>query len=559
MIELNEMGNVVEFFRKIKGMIYWSKHTIKFFRQQNFIMAYAYSQTVLNNLQECLTKLPEDIFQIVYSNIFSAVHILSEAMEKRDETKMADIYQLEILPLLYEMLDVLCGESGNFLEDCWETIQEDYWKINQRVLEKKYPEIYNKLLECKDTIPDEYMVSLTRNGEGLLEITTEENGIVRINSACDPIQEAIMFAENCRGAEDYLVIGWGMGYHVWALLQQPLCKKVIVLENDIYPLAISCMYQNWIRTLEDERLSIVYCPESTEYFNCWNHALDNFKICIWYPSVKAMKDKFTREKLEEAKITLSSMENMASELNNNFERNMGKEDEEVSSLQKMFAGKTVIFIAAGPSLDENMEKIKQCDLSEYILVCVGKIAAKLIQKGIRPDYIIIIDAQAGTRWQINDIEECGVPLIYISTAACSVVGDYIGKRYIAFQEGFDKAEKYAKEHDYPLYQTGGSVATFALDLLIQFECSRIICIGLDMGYPGGQTHAAGVGNTLADKSSLYKIEGIGSKFVYTSRPLDMYRQWIEKRISTVKDIEIMNASRGARIHGMKEVKLEDIL
>lgn len=339
-------------------------------------------------------------------------------------------------------------------------------------------------MEYKDKIPDQYRLSLARNADILLEIETEDNGIVRMNSAYDPIYEAMVFAENYKDAEEYLVIGWGMGNHVWALLQQTSCKKVIVLENDIYQLAISCMYYDWTETLKDERLTIAYCEDSVEYFKYWNQALDKLKICIWYPSVRAMKNRFVREKLEAAKITLSSMENMENILSYNFKRNLEKGDEEVSALQKKFVGKSVLFIAAGPSLDKNIEGLKENDFSEYILVCVGKIAAKLIKEGIKLDYIVMIDADMGTRWQIQDIEECGAILIYISTVAYTVVEAYKGKHYIAFQEGFEKAEKYAKEHRYPLYQTGGSVATFALDLLVQFGCRRIICIGLDMGYPG---------------------------------------------------------------------------
>lgn len=74
-----------------------------------------------------------------------------------------------------------------------------------------------------------------------------------------------------------------------------------------------------------------------------------------------------------------------------------------------------------------------------------------------------------------------------------------------------------------------------------------------------ETHAAGVGSALVDKKNLYQVEGIESRYIYTSRPLDMYRQWIEKRISTVKDTEMINVSKGARIHGMKEMELEDVL
>lgn len=55
------------------------------------------------------------------------------------------------------------------------------------------------------------------------------------------------------------------------------------------------------------------------------------------------------------------------------------------------------------------------------------------------------------------------------------------------------------------------------------------------------------------------MEGIETEYIYTSRTLDIYRQWIEKRIRGVRGTEFINVSKGARIHGMKEEKLERIL
>ena len=43
--------------------------------------------------------------------------------------------------------------------------------------------------------------------------------------------------------------------------------------------------------------------------------------------------------------------------------------------------------------------------------------------------------------------------------------------------------------------------------------------------------------------------------MYTSKTLDMYRSWIEKRIASEKDTEFINTSKGAKIAGMKEKSL----
>ena len=67
-----------------------------------------------------------------------------------------------------------------------------------------------------------------------------------------------------------------------------------------------------------------------------------------------------------------------------------------------------------------------------------------MENKIKPDYIAVTDAKDSTRWQISGIEDCGIPLLYLSTAASNVVSSYTGKRYIAYQNGFEKAEKMAE-------------------------------------------------------------------------------------------------------------------
>lgn len=149
-------------------------------------------------------------------------------------------------------------------------------------------------------------------------------------------------------------------------------------------------------------------------------------------------------------------------------------------------------------------------------------------------------------------------MIYLSTVAAIVANEYESKRYIAYQEGMPEAEETAHKMGYTLYESGGSVATFAIDLGIRMHCKRIIVVGLDMGYPGEQTHAGGVGKKLVDTQNLRLVEGVGGRQVRTGKTLDIYRRWIERRIESETEIEWINASNGARIHGMKERTLEEI-
>lgn len=536
----------MELFEQTNELLHKVTETVYFLRKQNYFKAFESAKKVIDLLQVYLGNLQAENAK----EFLPVLGMALDAMEEQDGTKLADLYEEGLLPLLYQMQQRLFETSEELLKDCWGK--------NRRFLKERFPELYRQVLECRDNVPDKYQLSWAKTGDLVLDVDTG-HGIVRMDSMCDPWQEARLFTESSMEADGYLVLGFGMGYHVEFLLDQPTFGTVIVLENDLNQLAIALSYRDLSYALSNWKLNIIYCPDTDEYLKYLADIKEGVKICIWYPSVRAMEDVSLRQVLENYKVESSSAENMVAVLRGNFKYNLQKNDEEVSVLKDIFREKQVILAAAGPSLDDNLEFLKQRDSSSTILVCVGKIAKKLIAAGLMPDYIVMTDGQEKTGWRINGIEDCGVPLIYLSTVAFNVVEFYRGKRYIAFQKGYPEAEQYAEEHGFETFETGGSVATFALDLLIRFECSKVICVGLDMGYRGDCTHAQGVGNDLADKRSLRKVEGIENKEIYTSRTLDIYRQWIEKRIYGIKETEFINVSGGARIHGMKEEKLERVL
>ena len=82
-------------------------------------------------------------------------------------------------------------------------------------------------------------------------------------------------------------------------------------------------------------------------------------------------------------------------------------------------------IAAGPSLENELVSLKAVlesnERQNICVICVGKISRKLLENKIKPDYIAVTDAKDSTRWQISGIEDCGIPLLYLSTAASNVV------------------------------------------------------------------------------------------------------------------------------------------
>ena len=63
-----------------------------------------------------------------------------------------------------------------------------------------------------------------------------------------------------------------------------------------------------------------------------------------------------------------------------------------SDLEKKFISQTALIIGAGPSLIDNIEKIK-ANRNKYVIFAVNKVVKYLAEKGLVPDFIVCLDAE----------------------------------------------------------------------------------------------------------------------------------------------------------------------
>ena len=446
-----------------------------------------------------------------------------------------------------------------------------YCNENLELLYKTNKKLYNyvidKNISC-DSTNRNYQIDWNRIFDISMTIETERKERVNICSLGNPWQEAMLYAQNLKKESDVcMIFGFGLGYHVQEIASMYPDLEVYVLENDIEQIRTAINYRNITDILSNCNIHIIYCDEVLRYAQCLegiSKKYDENKIdCkMWMPSIKVIENNELKELLEQYKVSFFSIDYFKGILEQNFDKNILLNDDNIDEIRKDIENKNIILIAAGPSLEleiEDLKKILSSNKRENIcVICVGKISRRLFKLKIIPDYIAITDANDSTRWQISGIENSGVPLLYLSTASANVVSSYEGKRYIAYQNGFEKAENAAVCKKSTLFDTGGSVATFIIDMSLKYKCSSLICIGLDLGYVGEKSHALGIGNGIVNKNRLKKVDAVGGGTVYTSKNLDLYRRWIEKRISCEKSINIINASHGARIKGMVEKSIEEL-
>lgn len=542
----------------LNTMIHNASASLYYFRRQNNSVAYRHSSQISVYGEKYIEEAVRVGFSDSVELLLPILQLLLEMTESGDVTALADVYEGQLLPALYDIQNCI-------IENMTEG-PKIYWDDNLEVLKQKDNKLYEILINSAEDTTRNYIFTWASSGDPVLKVETD-NGIVQLHSGINPWQEAHEFCiynEN-DDADKCLMIGLGMGYHVERMAALYPYKEITVLENDLEQLRILFMYRDITKLLKKDNVHIVYAGSKADYTDRIANIKENEECIIYYPSIKTIRDDSLREILENYWINLSSIKNHGKLLERNFSKNIASDFEDLNKIKDDFKEKSMILVAGGPSLDDDMDTLKKVSSGKekysekVVIAAVGKVAKKLIDNGIMPDHIIMTDPKAGTIWQIKGIEECGVPLLALSTTASNVIESYKGKCYMAFQEGFDKAEEFAKSKGYKTFNTGGSVATFAIDMAIRMHCKKVICVGMDMAYTKNRTHASGIGHEINDTKSLRQVRGVDGGMVYTGKTLDIYRKWIEERINNEKNTIFINASKGAKIEGMKEIPLAEVV
>lgn len=221
----------------------------------------------------------------------------------------------------------------------------------------------------------------------------------------------------------------------------------------------------------------------------------------------------------------------------------------------------VIIVSAGPSLDKNIDQLKEIHNKAFILATDTAVRF-LLQHDIIPDAMITIDANKPFSY-LSDERIAEVPLFCALEANHEILEFHKGKK-IWFKSG-DFLDDFYKNKDlvFPDYNIGGSVATAAISVCVGLEFKTIVLIGQDLAYSGDVTHAGGeISGILNEEYGVKMIEGIDGKPIKSRHDWIIYLNWIEDSIKIMnkQGIEVVDATEGgAMIHGSKIMTLHEMI
>ncbi|MHB9922107.1 motility associated factor glycosyltransferase family protein [Clostridium botulinum] len=375
-----------------------------------------------------------------------------------------------------------------------------------------------------------------------------------------------------------IIFGLGTGEHILKVLGNTKYNKIVVFEPDMAIIKTFMTIDYSKKILENERVIL------TDYTKkkC-REVLDNVITETEANNVKILNYSnynkiFNKEFVEFFKVCIDVTEKCM--VNINTEMYFSKKMIEVylNNIKNIISSKSIncykngaknmpaVIVSAGPSLSKNIHKLKVAQ-DKFVIVCGARTLKPLLDAGVTPDYVCIIDPGDVSFEFIKECKSCNTTMIYCEVSNFKTVDAYKGNKAI-FNEATifgDLTSKLTKYNIDGLWH-GGSVAHTCTSFANYLGCNTIIFIGQDLAYTNNKKHddkadfyGSNNEKIKEDKNNVYVDDIYGEK-VLTSKVLNFYRKNFEEYISRASNVEFINATEGgANIKGTRIMTLDQVI
>ncbi len=208
-----------------------------------------------------------------------------------------------------------------------------------------------------------------------------------------------------------------------------------------------------------------------------------------------------------------------------------------------------IVIAAGPSLEHLLPVLAELKKRAFI-ICVETALHSCLEAGIEPDFIVLVDPQYACARHLDYLESKSSILV-TEVAVWPSVFRFPCKEIVLCSSQFPIGQYFEKKLGaFGTLGAGGSVATTAWDFARFCGAKDIYLAGMDLGFPGRQTHIRGsqfeerehrtatrlrpseTQSTAALMSAFpcYAADYEGNKLL-TDKKMSLFSWWFEKTCS----------------------------
>ena len=441
----------------------------------------------------------------------------------------------------------------------------EIYEKNLRIIKDRDMRFYQAIVDYEDMWDTELAVAESaKNGDTVVMYYREGRGYY-LNSRYNPGAEAEKFMADCYDVlEQCFITLYGFGNGAFAreflhrnqkntgcFVYEP-CADIfmrVLHDIDITDLLASDRFFLAVDGLNQDQFGLWL----QDYFSIFNEGKNKYLITPIYKKLfpeqiefyhSVITDKFTNYRMQQntvmdlgKRFAYTSIQNM---------RFLPGCRAGISYVDAFPAELPVIIVAAGPSLEKNVELLREAKGKAFILV-VDSAIRTVMKRGIKPDAVITVDNNK----ELHNFEAEGLSDVVMladmgaSTDALDMVKP---KDLIFYTSDFLVWDRLFREQGSEIRSlfSGGSVALAAMALAVEWGFKKIIMIGQDLALTSGKQYADGdklTGNEHF-RGNLVTIKDIYGEDVLTKMDYFMFIKNIEDLAYEYPDVDFIDATEG---------------
>lgn len=454
---------------------------------------------------------------------------------------------------------------------------------NMKILRKRMG-ILVQALEMSSGSDCEFIVETAKNSSKTLAIKKDEK-VFQIHSKYNPQREAVQQVENMgfKNPKMLVILGMGLGYHVRACLEglKDTNLFIVVIEKDVEAFRTAIESVDLSDILRSEKIRWVVGVPEEDGFAVLNDMIKQAGIgfqlflktlqIFYHPVLNKVHGDYYKNMLksyrEAAHAVIFNYGNCPADSMigvENIMKNLATimKNPGVKDLCGAFKGVPGIIVSTGPSLDKNVEELKNA-VGKSVIISADSALKVLMKHDITPHAAVSLERVINVAKMFEELPPEFKEKVWLAATPVICKESYDawnGPTFLVY-----RAFAHFEWINMPkgTMNIGPSCSNMAFKILEALGCDPIILVGQDCAFESTEkTHAESapaVTNLNYSERDLIKLKGNYQDWVYSSEIYNMFRKSFVTDIAQYRGRCFNATEGGALIEGSHLITLREAI
>ncbi len=315
------------------------------------------------------------------------------------------------------------------------------------------------------------------------------------------------WADNIDGKHwAYIVMGIGDGRHIKALFERiSKHSQIVIIEKELSRVKHALEQCDFSLMIDSQRVFLLHNADFAEINRILMATRDLLNRKVLVTPVLTLDDYDWRNLVMDAVLSyadaqrthiITKIANSRITCDNLLDNTEYIECENAACLKGILKKATAIVVAAGPSMDRDLEVLKSANRDNVVLIAALTMLKPLLQNDIVPDYVTALDYHLISGKFFDEISQLPDSVSFIiepkvNHAVIKRIRELgaLKKLYFLASPWLDTVCAIPRKAD-GQFCSGTTVAHFSFSLAEHLGCDPIIMIGHDMAFTDGKYYPA---------------------------------------------------------------------